>query len=65
MTSPKKCKPISGPTADIRRKLVSQTNMRLLRAFPAFMVDRTLPERLRSLLERLDEREHLSHTQGS
>ena len=63
MTSRSKHKPISGPTADIRRKLLSETNMRLLHAFPAFGVDRSLPEKLLNLLDRLDDSEQLSQSQ--
>lgn len=68
MTSRRKRKPISGPTADIRRKVVSETNIRILQAFPAFGVDCALPEELRTLLDRLDRldaSQHLSRSQGS
>lgn len=63
MTSRNKHRPISGATADIQRKLMSETNLRLLHAFPAFGVDRSLPDKLLNLLNRLDDREQPSRSQ--
>ncbi|WP_378945487.1 hypothetical protein [Mesorhizobium sp. ANAO-SY3R2] len=65
MTSRNKHRPISGTTADVQRKLMSETNMRLLHAFPAFGVESSLPDKLLNLLDRLDDSEQPSQSQKS
>ena len=40
--------------ADIRRQAGSEATKRLLRALPAFRLEKDVPKRLRDLLDRLD-----------
>ncbi|MDH4986630.1 hypothetical protein QEZ47_14040 [Aminobacter anthyllidis] len=39
---------------NIRRELVTESNLRVLEALPAFQADDRLPKKLRHLLDRLD-----------
>ncbi len=42
---------------NIRRELVTESNLRVLEALPAFQTDDRLPKKLRRLLDRLDSAE--------
>lgn len=40
-------------TAHIRREIATETNLRVLKALPAFRAEHDLPKKLRHLLEKL------------
>lgn len=52
-------------TANMRRQLASEGNLRVLEALPAFRADNTLPNRLRRLLHRLEAAERRQPLQKS